>query len=360
MNKGRARENPGVTRLRGLLERYAVESGALSVAPHGSALLVRHGGASSLLRPVWAGEGYPADLEAVWDRVHDSTEPGQPVLVAREFSGTSRQRLRERGLSWLDDSAARVMTPHGLVVLVDGGPAVHAPRTSSVFRWAEASGAVAEHLLVACQGRSSDVGELVIPAVVDLAERLDVSGATISRALRGFDEKGWTAKRGAARGVGSRRVLVDPAGLLSSWAAWHTRAPREVVSAHAVVRDPQAFTDELARSWRGRWWALTGQLALEHRAPFATNPAVVDVYLETELLASPVRLQETLDLAGLRRVDAGARVRMIAAGPYLRRLTPGGVEPVEVSDIRLYGDLLREGVRGEDAADHLRRHRIGF
>lgn len=360
MNKARARENPGVTRLRRLLEHYAVESGALSVVTDGSALLVQHGGASSILRPVWVGEGYPADLEAAWARVHDSTEPGEPVLVAREFSGASRQRLRERGLSWLDDSAARVVTPHGLVIAVDGGPAVPEPHTSSVFRWSEASGAVAEHLLVACQAHSSDLGELVIPAVVDLAGRLAVSGATISRALRGFDDKGWTAKRGAERGVGSSRVLVDPSGLLSSWAAWYTREPREVVSAHAVVRDPQAFTDELVRSWRGRWWALTGQLALERRAPFATNPAAVDVYLETELLASPVRLQETLDLAGLRRVDAGARVRMIAAGPYLPRLTPAGAEPVQVSDIRLYGDLLREGVRGEDAADHLRRRRIGF
>ena len=107
-------------------------------------------------------------------------------------------------------------------------------------------------------------------------------------------------------------------------------------------------------------WALTGWLALEHRAPFMTTTPVITIYIDREVFEDPTALDTRIARAGLRRVDSGARVDLVKADPYvLRRATLEGGTP-QVSDIRLYGDLLRLGVRGSDAAEHLRETRIGF
>ena len=62
----------------------------------------------------------------------------------------------------------------------------------------------------------------------------------------------------------------------------------------------------------------------------------------------------------MRRVESGERVQIMKAEPHVLRQkrVVHGLEIV--SDIRLYGDLLRLGVRGEDSAQHLREARLGF
>lgn len=64
--------------------------------------------------------------------------------------------------------------------------------------------------------------------------------------------------------------------------------------------------------------------------------------------------------AGLRKVESGARVELVQADPYVLRRTITESDAPQVTGVRLYGDLLRLGVRGSDAAEHLRATRIGF
>ena len=95
-------------------------------------------------------------------------------------------------------------------------------------------------------------------------------------------------------------------------------------------------------------------------AAFMTTIPLVTVYLDRDVYQDPAELNSWIARAGLRRVDSGARVDLVQADPYVLRRATSQAETPQVTDIRLYGDLLRVGVRGSDAAEHLRETRIGF
>jgi hypothetical protein len=70
-------------------------------------------------------------------------------------------------------------------------------------------------------GRRSTSGShaTLAPAHQKIAETTQVSAPQVSKVLSRFDEQGWTTKPGTERGPRASRVIVDPAGLLGSWAA---------------------------------------------------------------------------------------------------------------------------------------------
>lgn len=340
---------------------------SLSAVPNPSheSLRVRYGTNESILAPVWAGEGFPKDVELALDRL--AKEPLQEhetlVIVARSLSTGARSMLDAQGISWADEQGrAAISAGPGLVVLRESSSRKPRPPVEGM-RWSDGAGAVAEYLLtLAADNRLwAEALPLPLPTVAAVAADMDLSTAFVSRTLQAFDSMSWTNKEGALRGSGARRVLVDAPGLLSSWATQHASRTPEVVHAHASFRDPGTFLrDRIGAAWPSERWALTGWLALEHRAPFMTTTPVLTVYLDRELFDDHGELGSLLTRAGLRVVDSGARVDVVKADPYVLRRARLEAGAPQVSDIRLYGDLLRLGVRGPDGAEHLRETRIGF
>lgn len=326
---------------------------------------VQYGTSESVLAPVWAGEGFPKDVERALDEI--AKNPLHPretlVIAARTLSSGARARLETERISWVDEEGrAAISADPGLVVVREIASREQA-RTADEMRWSEGTGALAQHLLTTAQdlGNDADRDVLRLGTVADLAREIGVSAPLVSRSLQGFDAQGWTDKVGPERGSASGRVLTDPTGLLSSWAAWHRTRQPETVRSHATFRDAHAFvTDRLLAGWGTDHWALTGWLALENRAPFVTSVPHLTVYVAAELFHDRPTLESWLVRAGARTVDNGARLELVEADPYVLRQVSRVRDAPQVSDVRLYGDLLRLGVRGADAAEHLRETRIGF
>ncbi|MFC0644065.1 type IV toxin-antitoxin system AbiEi family antitoxin [Cellulomonas phragmiteti] len=277
-----------------------------------------------------------------------------PVVVARRLSAGSRTFLAERGMSWADEAGGLDLAAGPILIRI---PTLTPPTETARARFTAAAGAVAEHLL-----HRATSGETLVPLVSDLAAAVGASPGAISRALTYFDAQGWTARTGARRGPTSRRDVVERGALLDGWATWYAARPDDVVTAHALIREPDTWlADVLAPAWPRGSWAVTGLVALQHRAPLATATNPVDLYLEGTVF--DLDLRDVLAAAELTPTDTGARVRVLRADRYTSPLLRAArdEEVPLVSDVRLYGDLLRRGgVRAEEYAMHLREQRIGF
>jgi hypothetical protein len=363
--------DPGNNRaLRALRAALSGEGAALLTLLKGSnlrrdTLRVRYGTSESILAPVWAGEGFPKDVELAIEGLAKNPLDRREtlVIVARSLSTGARSLLDAQGISWADEEGrAAISASPGLVVLREASSAKARPSTEGM-RWSEGTGAVAEYILglSADSGLRPETGPLPLPTMAAVAGDTNLSAPFVSRTLQAFDAMAWTKKEGAQRGSSARRVLTDATGLLSSWAAWHAAEDVDTVHTHATFRDADTFLRErIGAAWELGQWALTGWLALERRAPFMTTTPVITLYVDREVFEDRGELGSWMTNAGLRKVDSGSRVDLVKADPYvLRRAKPEAGTP-QVSDIRLYGDLLRLGVRGSDAAEHLRETRIGF
>lgn len=331
------------------------------VHPHGRASIV----------PLWAGEGWPTDVErlrrsAAWA---SASTVGLPVVVARRFSDKVRRSLNQDGVAWADETGhARLELPGLVVVLGDRAPIDRDRRVTEV-RWSPGSGLIGEAILEPLVGRQDGTtepsGPYVMPKIAGIADATGLSGPFISRTLQAFDSQGWTSKAGPERGRTTTRTLLDPSSMVSSWAGWYSRSRPEPIGAHGLIRDAEDWLGIVAATWPLHSWAATGAVVLERRAPFLTATPVVDLYLADDVCIDPTQLTSYLTDVGLRRVDSGARVRIAPASRAALRLFSRGPnwrpERPEVGNIRLYGDLLASGgVRGDEAADHLRTVGIGF
>lgn len=366
----RIRENRGLRALRGILPDDLRERSESIDTLNYPVLLVHliDGGVSELV-PAWIGEGFPRDVvDALNRRDWGSLAENQTlVLVARRMSIGARQRLRDQNISWADETGrAHVVARPNLYILRDASPGRGTgERARDDLRWSESTGAVAETLLngLGHTGSGSPFSPSVVeppklPNSTELAENAGWSNAQVGKVLQQFDAVGWTAKTGAERGTTARRILVDAGGMLSGWAAWHRTRRLPSTGAHALVRDPRELLESLAAAHRGPW-AVTGWVALEELAPYATSTLSVSCYLD----ASDYD-EQLFDLMGelhLRPVTEGARITFLRAESHvIRQSTPSGKGYLVASAVRVYGDLLRQGVRGEAAADHLREVSLGF
>jgi len=304
------------------------------------------------LRPVWAGEGFRRDVSNALTNYADGTpQRSSPVIVVRRMSRGGRELAESAGFNWADESGrARIVAPPGLLV------ACWYPLTPDRRRgsWSEATAAVAEVLLEELIGKNDRSAP--IPRSNEIVQLSGWSSSQVSRALQIFDEQGWTAKLGPERGPASQREWREPSAALSSWAAWHRGQRAETVSAHGVGSADEAI--ERLRGIAEHAWLLSGWVAADLVAPLATAVNVVTVYLAPDFY--DWHLRAFMQSAELREVDHGARIVFWRAERQL--FSHAGVVdglPV-VGPVRTYGDLLRLGVRGEDAAEHLREVRIGF
>jgi hypothetical protein len=98
-------------------------------------------------------------------------------------------------------------------------------------------------------------------------------------------------------------------------------------------------------------WAATGQAASMVMAPLLTSVRSADVFVDAHTMAD---LEAAAEQAGLSPVEAG-RLTLQAFPTKTTQLLTTKVDGIRVAPWpRVYTDLRTKGVRGEEAAEHLR------
>jgi hypothetical protein len=311
-------------------------------------VLIRGRARNYRLRALWAGAGWPADVDRA---IRDVVEEWPPdlVVVARNLSVGSREMLDRRGASWVDGSGDARIVGGDLLVLRAAERQPGADRRA--FSWSPSAVSIAEALL----NRDSPDGV----RTTELATLTGWSTPQISQVLGAFDAEGWTTKWGPQRGPGASRAIADGARMLDAWTEGVSAVERERRFAERVFNAPMQFLeDELAPvlDEHGINWAVTGWAAAEHLAPFATAVPALQVYIEDRALRGPLTL--AMEDIPVREVQSGGRIEFRSADPHLLKLAArrGGL-PLATAP-RVFADLQALGGRGEDAAMHLREEVI--
>jgi len=285
----------------------------------------------------WLSVGWPRQVRALLAR------PTRPDLVAAaELSPGARKLLTDSKVSWFDETgAARIHTPN-LRVLVDTSRNLAKPPRRNLG-WTAATLAVSEALLVGHIGTVSNI-----------CQATGLAQSTVATSLKFLQEEHLLSSN-SARGRNARRSVADTDDLLDAYAAVaeRLRSP-ESIRVGVLWRDPQHGAAELGASWLGQGirWSATGALAADVIAPHLTEVAPLEIYVQAKSLAE------------LRQIALAAGVSERSGGRLLLRPFPtpanDALSHIEGKTCvacwpRVYADLRTTGVRGEDAAEHLRQ-----
>ncbi len=336
--------------------RYAAEVGTrievllASVLPMGTSLEVRQldervavariGSTHAVV--AWASTGWPGDVREVCESVQ-----GLDLVVAPTISLGARDVLAEHAIGWADETGAAQFFVGPVVVARDGTTrGVTSRPTSAGGAWTPTTLGVVEALLT---------GTPATVAAVQRESGLSVGACT--GALSVLSARG-LLESSEARGPGSGRRVVDPLGLLQIYADESVRLRRGAeLRVGALWQDPVAGAADRGALWRrsGRRWAATGALAAAVMSPLLTHVAPLVIYVDA---ASMAELTAAAHEADLLPADGGRLTLRRFPGPVTRRLSQR-LGPLECAPWpRVFADLRGEGVRGEEAADHLAQEQL--
>lgn len=283
----------------------------------------------------WLGVGWPRQVRDLLDR------PDRPdLVVAAELSPGARSLLTNAGLSWVDETgAARIALP-GLRILIDRGPTKTMP--SRNLGWTAGALAVCEGLLVDAGG-----------TVTELTEATGLAPSTVASALK-FLQGEHLLDAQATRGRNARRTVVDRDQLLDAYAATaaRLRSP-ESIRVGVLWHDRARGADELGArlTSNGVAWSITGALAADALAPYLTEVDPLEIYLDARTLAE---LRQVGREVGLNEAAGGRLLLRPFPTPARDALSTTVGEQRLTSWPRVFADLRMIGVRGEEAAEHLR------
>lgn len=287
------------------------------------------------LRLRWLPVGWPRQLTEALE-----IKPRPDIVVAPQFSPGARALAGRERVGWVDESGAAEISAGTIVISRTGSPATP---TGAKVGWRPTTLAVCEVLLTGCPATVSAV----------VAETgLSMSG--VATALKFLASEGLLAS-GADRGPQSRRRVTDRDGLNDVYAAAAERLRSPVaIRAGVLWRNPLKGVTEVGRAWdeAGIGWAATGALSAAAWAPIMTEVTPMEVYVTGK---TPGDLRRALFAAGLKEMEGGRlqlRPFPTPAGPSVSAEISPGLRSVLWP--RAYADLRIAGVRGEDAAEHLR------
>lgn len=306
----------------------------VQVAQHDSAVDLTING--MLVEAKWVGEG---GLRQARELLAQRPARRPSIVVARRMSPGAREALSAAGVGWVDETGAAEITLGPLVVARSGRPDKPGAR---VPRWTPSVLAVAEALLCGTK------------ATVAATQRATgLSAGSCTHALRTLsDLKLLTSK--TPRGRESARSVADPEQLLDAYAtAAAAKAPVTILTVGVTWRDVAAGLAEAGRSWdnAGVAWAVTGAVAASVIAPYLTSITTGEVYVAAETIAG---LEAVATEAGLRPIEGG-RITLLPFPTVTTRLLATARDSLRVAPWpRVYADLRTSGVRGEEAAEHLR------
>jgi hypothetical protein len=313
----------------------------LDVLPRSIDAEVRDAGTSTVLvvggqrlRVGWAGDGGLRSVRQLLGARREEFD----IVAARRFSPAARALLADAGLGWADESGAAEIAVGGIVVSREGRP----QEPDRLTRWTPSVAAVAEALLYGTDA-----------TVAATEEATGLSTGSCTNALRLLSGEGLLTAD-AQRGRGSARRLADPDRLLDAYvAAVDAAKPAPSLQVGLHGRDLLKVLGDVGAAWdaRGVGWAATGVAAAAVIAPLLTSVASVEVYVEAD---TPAGLDARAGDAELRPI-AGGRLTL---RPFPTATTSRLAERHDGLRVapwpRVYADLRRSGVRGEEAAEHLR------
>jgi hypothetical protein len=283
----------------------------------------------------WVGEGRPDAI-----RRAIAANDGRPaIVVGRHLSVPAREALSGAGIGWVDESGAAQIGGPAIVVALSGTPS---KRTEHQSGWTPSVLAVAEALLCGVTASASAV-----------IEATGLSMGSCVNALRTLTSLGLLEAH-AARGPLSTRRVTDADQLLDSYAAAApTLASRLSVEVGVTWQDTLDGVAAVARRWDDASidYAVTGAVAASLVAPYLTLVNRAEVYVAAD---TQVGLQAVATAAGLRPVPGGR----LTLRPFPTATTDRLARSIDDLRVapwpRVYVDLLHAGVRGEDAAEHLK------
>ena len=291
--------------------------------------------AGQKIRAQWIGAGMPGDVRSIW-----AAKGSHPdVLVARQISPGLRDELSHRGIGWIDELGAAELSIGNVIVSRSGRPP---PAVKKPSRWTPAVMSVAEALL--CDTRAT---------VESIQHVTGLSVGSSTNALRLLTELGFL-EASSARGRASARRIDEFDKLLEAYSSAATAFKRPTSLVVGVTwRDPLVGLAELGQKWTKMKldWAATGGIAAAVLAPLLTTVASSVVYVDASTVAE---LEAIAARVGLRPIDGGRLTLTPFPTSTTQRLaaTRDGLRIAPWP--RVYADLRGVGVRGEEAAAHLK------
>ena len=283
----------------------------------------------------WLGEG---GLRQARQLLSDREERPD-VAAARHMSPGARKALSAAGIGWVDETGAAEIMLESLIVSKSGRP-VKVPQKP--LRWSPSVLAVAEALL--CGGRAT---------VGTMQETTELSAGTATKALRTLTDLELISAE-TPRGPNSARRIPDEDRLLDAYAAAAaSMMPETALTVGVTWRDPATALAETGQRWNntGISWAVTSTVAASVFAPYLTTVSTAEVYVDRKTIAG---LEEVASKAGLEPIEGG-RLTLRPFPTVTARLLAVVKNGLSLAPWpRVYADLRVVGVRGEEAAEHLR------
>jgi hypothetical protein len=282
----------------------------------------------------WVGDGSLGEVR----RRLDAWPVRPDIVVGRRLSPGAREMLSKAGIGWVDETGAAEIAIGTIVVSRTGRPVL----STKPKGWSPAVVAVAEALLCGTK-----------PTVSATAAATGLSTGACTNALRVLTDLG-LLEASAHRGRGSARRVSDETQLLEAYrSAAEARHPSIDLQVGPSWRDVMAGLNKVGDRWErvGLDWAATGVVAANVIAPYLSNVTTADVYVDTD---TPGGLEAAAATAGLKVVEGGRLTIRPFPTVTARRLAQT-VDGLRVAPWpRVYVDLISIGVRGEEAAEHLR------
>jgi hypothetical protein len=196
-------------------------------------------------------------------------------------------------------------------------------------------------------------------SVKALAKAARVSPATASETLITLERFEWLTARG--QGPSKERQIVAPRPLLDEWKKQVPAGPKPKIRRFYVPNATNNDTFECrmdsAFQEAGAEYVLTQESASQRYAPFLSSVSRVSCRAATGHSAV-----NALSQLGAREVSEGANFSMIETfadeGPFLFKVSQGSAWLA--SPVQVYLDLQIAGGRAQEAAEYLRKERIGF
>jgi hypothetical protein len=283
----------------------------------------------------WIGEGTLGNARRVLARRRHRPD----IVAARRLSPGAREALSEAGVGWVDETGAAEIAVGSIIVSRTGRPP---EPTGKPKRWTAAVLAVAEAVLCGTK-----------PTVATMTSATGLSTGSCTQALRFLTDLG-LLEAPARRGKFSGRQVADPDRLLEAYASAAGRAPASLFLQVGVTwRDPVAGLAETGRRWNKAKlaWAATGAVAASTIAPYLTSVTTAEVYVDADSMAL---LEAAAAAVNLRPIEGG-RLTLRPFPTVAVRELASKMDGLRVAPWpRVYVDLRQSGVRGEEAAEHLR------
>lgn len=283
----------------------------------------------------WIGEGNLADVRSALGRQFGRNV----ILVGRQMSPGAREALSQAGVSWVDETGAAEIAI-GMILVSRSG--VVQKRLQRMKRWTPAVLAVAEALLCGIQGTQ---------AAMQAATGL--SAGSCANALRFLQDRELVTSS-AKRGPASARLVSDRRGLLAAYVdAANAQSAKAVLQIGVTWQDILVGLASLGHrlNVHGILWAISGGAGAATVAPFMSLVPQATVYVDCNSVAE---LRAVAELLKLRPVEGGRLTLQPFPSNSTRNLATVESDDLRVAPWpRVYADLQVEGVRGEEAAEHL-------